>query len=91
MLVERAQIGRLGVLRRRGVPGLVYGLYFYLLGFRQSQRQRVAVRQQFDGVAHGGFLLYFHVGACYQPHVEEVLPQFAVSSHGGYLGPLAYR
>ena len=48
------------------------------------------MHEQLHRVAHGGILHQFHVDAWNNAHVEEVLTQCALSSHGCHPSGLTY-
>ena len=50
---------------------------------RQPQRERIAVDAQLHGIAHGRELFHRHFCSGQHAHIQKMLPQRALASHGG--------
>ncbi len=72
-------------------PAVAHFLYLNLLRIVQAQRQLVAVDPKLNRIPHGRIFHHRHIRSRNQPHIQEMLPQRALSSYKADCGRLSDR
>ena len=63
----------------------------YSGGVILSQRQLISVYSELHRISHWSVFYHRYICLRYQPHIEKMLPEGSVTSHGYHGGSLSYR